>query len=52
MEILLTYRLGNEVFTVQGTPIGTDKANFNLRKAEGGILKISKRLIVKVEETK
>lgn len=52
MDILLTYRLGNEVFAVRGTPAGEDRGYFTMRKAEGGILKISKRLIVKIEEVK
>jgi hypothetical protein len=52
LEIALTYRMGNEVFTVRGTPIGTDDTTFTLRKTEGGVLRISKRLIVKVEDIK
>ncbi len=52
MQIKLTYSLGNEIQTVVGTPDGEHGPYFVIRKAEGGILSISKRLILKVEDVK
>jgi len=52
LEVFLTYQIGNEIFTVRGTPKGMEGSQFVLRKAEGGVLKISERLILKIEEIK
>jgi hypothetical protein len=50
MIVKLTYWTGSEAVTVEGTPSDATGNFFVLRKSEGGFLKISKRLILKIEE--